>query len=138
MDNLINTGSGIQAWFILIKILISVILVILFILSLTKAIKSDNERKFIPPLAWLTATIITLYFFFIAYGSGEVGKIQSQSTPEGSMQMLDTITEKSPKQIKEEREAKRPTSLKRQDDEGFETEKQEADKYIDSVLKEYE
>ncbi len=138
MDNIMNTAMGTQSWISFLTVGVLLLLVVLTLVSFYKNVFKPNQKSFVKPLIWLIFTITVSYGLFVAYGSGDVGEIQSGSSPEGSMEMLDTIEEVSMDSITKSTDEKRPESLKRQDDDGFEKEKKEADEYLKSVLKEYE
>ncbi len=141
MEIFFNTGTGASSWAIFIKLAVVVFLTVLFLLSVSKLMKKRKSEARVSikgVVFWFIIWVTSVYLFFVAYGPGEVGKLQSESAPEGSMEMIDTLEGKSVEEVKKSREERRPEELRRQDNPGFEKEKNEADLYIEKVLKEYE
>ena len=79
--------------------------------------------------------VVVLLFFFVSFGPGR----NNVDVPQDGMDRLVTQMpeEKSQEELEKDAENKKPEELKRQD-ESFLKDKQEADKYIEDVLKKYD
>lgn len=131
MENLSNTGVGLQPWFIYVQLAITIALIAVSIFAFKKYLqKKDEKGSPALPITMLIVTVTVVYFFFVAFGPGNVGNIQSTSSKEGSMKIQDSTKTIPVDSVKKKSDDNRPNALKRQNDEGFEKEKQEADDYL--------
>ncbi len=95
---------------------------------------SGAGRRAVIIAAWAIVLTVAVVIFLVGYGPGE------QTTPappetEERFQLNRAMPDEKPKEaLEQEAEAKRPESLKRVREPGFEKERQEADDYIKEAL----
>jgi len=129
-----NTGTSLTLWFKLLKLAVMLIMVtkLGFVIKdyVQAGLKDDKLWwRYGRMLIWIVVTILTAVFLYLAYGGGNV-QLQSESGQIGHMEMLDKVPAPNIDSVSKDYEEKKPHSLKRQADPGFEEEAEQADKYL--------
>lgn len=135
-----NFGTDMSLWFYFILAIFLVFLgyrqvyFFLEVVSVSKA-RSLTFKDLKPILINSFLIVVVVLFFFVSFGPGK----NNVDVPQDGMDRLVTQMpeEKSQEELKKDAENKKPEELKRQD-ESFLKDKQEADKYIEDVLKKYD
>jgi len=130
----LNYGTNISFWITTIQIIVVALLFVKTGFTTFNYIKKGLEdktkwKKYGHLLFWTTLTVVFIYIMLIGYGKGSI-KLQSEEEPIGRTQILLETPDENVDSIREVTEKKRPHTLKRQDESGFEEEEKEADDYL--------
>jgi hypothetical protein len=136
MDNLLSYGTNIQAWIELFSIFVIVMIGFWWFKAIRRVWKS--KRKKLSTAVYVRGIIFFVCgtFLFFAFGSPikpDQHRIDEES---GMILLVDEMPDEKEKEVIEaESYEKKEEFLKRQDERGFDKEREEADSYIEKALK---
>jgi uncharacterized membrane protein len=137
-----NVGFIIWIVFALVIAAVSWLAVVRPAISLVVAYRRGEAmnfgRKVTVICIWMIAIIVVVIILLAGYGPGDIQENQPPEK-EGRFELNQAMPDLKPKHIiEQEAEEKRPESLKRVREPGFEKEQKEADDYINGALKRIE
>lgn len=86
-------------------------------------------QKYGKLLLWIILTVFVLFVMFLGYGKGNI-ELQSEKEPIGRTKMQLETPYENIDSVRKATEEKKPHTLKRQDDSGFEEEEKQAEDYL--------
>lgn len=126
---MLNYGTSISYWILLTMSLFIIFLTYMTGRSILMYMNDGTKESIRRMIFWCITSLAAAVLMFTGYGVGTM-RLQSTSGDIGWSTMQLETKDRPIDSVRNETEKSRPHALKRQDDPGFDEEKDEADKYL--------